>query len=138
MRSNNSTELLRTLSIRVTKARQVMVNVMLNHLSSFSVKDLYDKVSENYGIDLVTVYRFVHLLRDRDALKVVADIDGSQYYCFQEHKNDHHHLVCNVCHRITCFRNSMNLRLDSIEADSGFAITQVSVLFKGVCSHCSQ
>lgn len=125
--------LLRNGELKITKARQVILDVFLNSKKPISVKEIKSKLKD---MDEVTIYRNIEILASSGLISRIAISNERAYF---EHVNDHHHhVVCTVCGAIEdihdCVVPTTTLVLK--KAKSFSKIISHSLEFFGVCKTC--
>ena len=85
-------------------------------------------------LSLATVYKTLDALRDGGLVREVATPGETKR--FDANMGKHHHMVCNVCGRISDFTD---VKLDSIKPPPGsdFRPEEVSVQILGRCERCA-
>ena len=133
-------------SYKLTHQRKVVLEVFVDnpgtHLSAEEVHDILKQRSADIG--LATVYRSLELLCDKEIgiLQKIEFGDGCSRYelnLTEPNTQQHHHLICTKCKRVTEFSEDM---LDALETDimkkCGFKVTDHQVKFFGLCEECQK
>lgn len=93
------------------------------------------------GIGLATVYRTILLLEELGVISRLDLNDGCSRYEIV-HSNEthrHHHLICNICHKVLEVQDDLLEDLESgIEKQYKFKILDHSLKFFGVCDECQK
>lgn len=128
---------------KLTPQRRSIVDTIIeNEGQHLTAEEIYDKVKRSCPeIGLATVYRTIILLEELGVISRLELNDGCSRYEIL-HSNEthrHHHLVCNVCHKVLEVQDDLleDLELD-IEKQYKFKILDHSVKFYGVCDDCQK
>ena len=82
---------------RLTRPRRAVLEVLLAQVAPLSAAEIHARLA-NRRVNLVSVYRAVHLMLDLGALRVADESRGTQRFeLAEEFTGHHHHLVCRVC-----------------------------------------
>jgi Fur family ferric uptake transcriptional regulator len=82
---------------RLTAPRRAVVNVLVDEGKPLSVADIHARLKK-HSVNLVSVYRTVHLLRALGLLRVADTSKGIQHFELAERfTGHHHHLICQSC-----------------------------------------
>ena len=128
---------------KLTKQRKQILNVMLAHSDEhFSADSLFALLSNiDPSIGIATVYRTLELF---EKLNIVRNVkiknDGTNYYDLVDLTDEHHihhHLVCQVCQKITEIDDELEQYEKYILEKYGFLVNDHDLTFYGVCSSCS-
>ena len=122
---------------RVTRARQVIFNVLMESGGHVSADDLVAAVREREAsIGRMTVYRTLDLLRQLGLVQPVNQGTGAAHYVLM-HQGHHHHLVCSICDRVIEFDECVAQEMSRALGDRfGFEIQGHLLEFYGVCGEC--
>ena len=104
-----------------------------------SADDVYDRLrSSGESIGLATVYRVLTQF-EQAGLVIRHNFDGGSAV-FELAAGEHHdHLVCVRCSRVTEFVDeTIERRQRRIAADSGYSMTDHSLIIYGVCADCQR
>lgn len=113
--------------MRLTKKRQLILDVLKKHPGSLSAADIHKRVP---NADLVTVYRNLDLFVQEKLIKQINIGTDEAQYEFQHHP--HHHAICANCGKVIHFEASEE-KLKKILKVSGFTIDDIEVTLKGSC-----
>ena len=96
---------------------------------------VYQEVQRRYPtVSRGTVYRVLNAMAEQGKILRLS-ADGANHYDHQTHR--HHHVQCTCCGRVD---DVETVGLDDVAAavtDScGYVISDVSLLFRGICSSC--
>jgi Fur family ferric uptake transcriptional regulator len=83
--------------LRLTGPRKAVLDVLLEQAAPLSAAEIHGRLA-NRRVNLVSVYRAVHLLLDLGVLRVADASTGTQRFeLAEEFTGHHHHLVCRGC-----------------------------------------
>lgn len=132
----NLNELLKDKNLRITKARRIILEYILEADRPVSSQNIYDGIKDELAIDLSTIYRNLNILEESNLLFKTSDLDGINYY--QINKEDHKHFItCSHCHKKFTIENCPIHELEGqIEKETGFIIEGHNFEFYGICPDC--
>ena len=132
---------------RLTKAREIIMNLLDSTAEHLSADDVYMQLHSRYPeIGLTTVYRTLELLTGV-GMAVKFDFgDGRARFELAEaygKKPHHHHLICRSCNKIIDYNDFMEEELayiklteEGLENKFGFQIDGHQIQFYGSCTDC--
>lgn len=129
-------DILKEKSIKVTKGRISILNILIKSEIALSAEEIYNtskKLSVN--INLSTVYRALEVFDEKKIVdKFILD-NGVFMYKIKndEHK---HYLECDVCHKEVEVPCPMKQLETIVERDTGFTLTEHNLVLKGICNSC--
>lgn len=135
-------DLLARRGVRLTGPRRAVLDVVATHDGPLSVAEIHGRVLGR-RINLVSVYRTLHLLVELGVLRV-ADVTrgGQRFELAEQFTGHHHHLICRECGRIEDLRGCL-LEGDALAAlrrtarrTRGFRITEHDLRLFGLCAGC--
>lgn len=129
---------LREHNLPVTAQRLAIADVILRseqHLSAEEI--LLELAARNAAAGMATVYRTIEVLV-RSGLVVERDFgEGFKRYEAARDIPHHEHMVCNVCGRVTEFRDERLERMTMLIAEAhGFARQRHRLVIHGTCAEC--
>ena len=128
--------------MRTTRPRRAMAEQLAAWCAAekeFSSEDLWHAVQEKAPlVGRATAYRTVQLLQNLGFLDRVTFADGTErYHVVAIGDQHHHHLTCEVCHRIVpvdaCIAPAA---FEAMARQSGFAISGHRLEIFGRCPDC--
>ncbi|NMF04989.1 Fur family transcriptional regulator [Clostridium beijerinckii] len=128
---------------KLTPQRRSIVDTIIeNEGQHLTAEEIYDSVKKSCPeIGLATVYRTILLLEELGVISRLDLNDGCSRYEIV-HSNEthrHHHLICNICHKVLEVQDDLLEDLESgIENQYKFKILDHSVKFFGVCDECQK
>jgi len=133
-----SMEILKSNKIRVTRAREAIIDIIIALNKPFSVNELYAIYLQKNKTEITTIYRFIVVLAEKKIIRDIGNFNNTQYYelaCV--HNPLHPHFFCNVCHKIQCLKQ---LSTDDFIRLSGYVnnntINEVKIIMAGICEKC--
>lgn len=124
--------------LKLTKQRELIVNIFFNQKEHISAEELYALVKvKDPSVGLATVYRTLNLL-------VQAKIAGERHFGdsasrYEPLKTDKHHdhLICLDCGRIVEFENNRIEKLQQeVAQNNGFDVSHHKLELYGQCKSC--
>ncbi len=128
------TERLRASGHRLTRERQLLLDI-LSENAHLDAEEIYRKAQKTLPqIGIATVYRTLNLFKE---LGVVRTIDlGENHSHFELCADEHVHLVCTVCGRVTDVPMPSALR--GAAQRRGFDVRRAKLEMFGVCDACAK
>ena len=129
-------EVLRARDFRVTRARQLVWEVLSSSESHLSAIDIHERVHAiDDSINASSVYRALALFSDLDLVRESHLGELSTWE--PAHEDEAIHLVCERCQSTTHFNTSTVDRLRAqVEEVAEFSPTSIDVQITGLCSRC--
>lgn len=123
---------------RMTKIREALLDLFMKGKGPLSIEEVAKKFKRrSLEADTSTLYREIDFLLKENFLQEVM-LEGSKRRFEWTHKEHHHHLYCQKCHRIE--EMEMDNELASLEAaiqkKKKFKITSHTLEFFGFCNAC--
>lgn len=140
MRAEAARESLKKRGIRLTRQRQILLDLLERtgrHLDAEGLYKLANKVDPK--LNRVTVYRTLKLLKEGG---LVDELDlmhweGDQHYYETRSKQEHAHVICLRCGKVEEFFGDPLQKLRrQVEAHFGFQILIARTEIGGYCAHC--
>ena len=137
--SHNWSQIINKSGYRITGARQMIVEIILESDRALTPMDIFIEARERgKRMGLVTVYRTLEKLEEINLVERVHQEDGCHAYI--AHVDGHKHLLlCRYCHRVVYFGgdNLTDLTL-SISLQSGYEIHDHWLQLIGICPDCRE
>jgi len=129
--------LLRSLGMRPTPQRMLILQAILNSSGHICAEDIYEQVREEYPhINLSTIYRNLELLKEHHAISVTDLGQGSVLYELLKEER-HHHMVCLCCGKILEFDHRFLEPLEAaLEEEHRFKAQIDHFAIFGLCANC--
>jgi Fur family ferric uptake transcriptional regulator len=134
------TRTLREKGVRLTRQRQVLLDLIDKSGQHLDAETLYLKAREtDPKLNRVTVYRTLKMLKESglvDELDLLHK-DGDQHYYETRMKREHAHVICLRCGKVEEYFGDPLARIrKEVEDTFGFQIALVRTEIGGYCSHC--
>src|ERR1700732_847977 len=134
------TEALRAKGVRLTRQRQILLDLIDKTGQHLDAESLYLLAKEvDPKLNRVTVYRTLKMLKEGglvDELDLMHH-DGDQHYYETQLKQEHAHVICLRCGKIEEFFGDLLQQMrEQIESHFGFKIVLARTEVGGYCSHC--
>lgn len=124
---------------KYSKIREIMVKFLYSKKTPVSVKEIMEYfITTNYKPNKTTIYRELEILLNESVVLEVDFADGKKRYEYAGKFGHHHHLVCNECKNIECFKVKDELKDVEINIGlkTGFLVQKHILEFFGLCSKC--
>ncbi len=140
MRAEAARESLKRRGIRLTRQRQILLELLEHtgrHLDAENLYKLANKLDPK--LNRVTVYRTLKLLKEGG---LVDELDlmhweGDQHYYETRSKQEHAHVICLRCGKVEEFFGDPLQKLRrQVESHFGFQILIARTEIGGYCAHC--
>lgn len=109
-------------NIKLTTARKAILEAFINSSTPLSYEDVKDKLA----MDKATFYRNITKFEDENIINSFESNDKKRY--FEVQKTKHSHFICNVCSKIECIHENLNIQIEGHQVDN--------VIIKGTCPNC--
>ena len=140
MKQDTSSQTLQKRGIRLTRQRQLLLDLIEKSGEHLDAETLYKLANaRDPKLNRVTVYRTIKMLKEGG---LVDELDlmhfgGDQHYYETRNKQEHAHIICLRCGRVEEFYGDPLTRLRrQVEATFGFQILIARTEIGGYCSHC--
>ncbi|MBN2737244.1 MAG: transcriptional repressor [Spirochaetales bacterium] len=145
--TSNLLSRLSSLGIRLTPAREEVVNILTATDEHLSAEDIFFRIhSKDPSIGLTTVYRTLELFEQNNIVTKFEFGHGRAKFELSEefsHKKHHHHLVCTKCRKIIDYSDFLNEEQEYVEKTErglenkyAFKINCHIIHFYGICGDC--
>ena len=119
---------------RLTDQREVVVREIADRAGAFTAEALVDELRPR-GIGRATVYRALDLL-ERQGMITKMHLDGCHGYTVCE-DGHHHHLVCNMCGKVTQVdATEVEAEIRTLADRLRFRVDTHTLEFSGRCEAC--
>lgn len=109
-------------NIKLTSARKVILEILINSEKPLSYEDIKNKLS----MDKATFYRNITKFEEGNMINSFESNDKKRY--FEIRKTKHSHFICTICSNIECIHEKLNLNLKDHQVDN--------IVIKGICPKC--
>ena len=120
-----------------TKQKDIILKLIKQKPSEFTIKDLYKEVKTEVG--LTTYYRLIDQLLENGEIKKIVGKNNITYYQYLErcNKENHFYLKCNKCGKIIHIDcDCINDLSSHILKKHRFTIEKEHIMINGLCSKC--
>ncbi|WP_121627886.1 Fur family transcriptional regulator [Poseidonibacter antarcticus] len=118
----NIEELTNKKNIKLTSARKVILEILINSDKPLSYEDIKDKLS----MDKATFYRNITKFEEENIINSFESNDKKRYFEIQ--KTMHSHFICTSCSAIECIHEKLDFDLANYQVDN--------IIIKGICPKC--
>jgi len=138
--TSNAEELLKTSGLKKTEPRILVINLFMKNKKPLSATAVFEKLA-NKGVDKVTIYRTLETLEKKAIVKRVSTGEREIKYELTDHRDDHHHIICLECKKVSDFTgcDAEVLITKALKQVKDFKlITHHSFDLFGICNTCSK
>ena len=123
---------------RITKPRRAVAELVASRDGHFTANDLLEEARRrDLDIGRATIFRALDLFTELDVLERIDLPSGEHAYVPCEPDVHHHHVVCDVCGRVTEVPDlGIGAALDQIEHRTGWQIDSHRLELFGRCPDC--
>jgi len=125
-----------TAGLRVTGARQSIIEILIDAKTPLSVDELEAKSSGRF--DLVTVYRTMEVFVDKGIVDRILLEDGKSLFALADAHEHSHHIICRECHKTERIEFCMGGELERYASSRGFSNLSHTIEVFGVCVSCKK
>ena len=119
---------------RMTRQRQMVLDVIRGHGNHMHAEDVLERLSENSGIGLATVYRNLNVLCEEGKIQKVS---GSHFSFYDGNPEPHDHLYCVRCGKVMDVDMAYDKQMDqNVSEFLHVDIYSHSVTYEGLCPNC--
>ena len=123
--------------LSLTVQRRAVLQALAARVDHPSADQIFEDVCKKFSeISRTTVYRVLETLVSLGVVRRVCHPGAVVRY--DANTNRHPHLVCRKCEKIMDLHDASWDRLTFPETSSGFHISDYSIEFSGLCSHCAE
>lgn len=120
---------------KYSKKREAILEVLKNTDVHPTAEWVYNQLKSEYpGLSLATVYRNIADFESEGKIVSVGVVNGLKRY--DGDVSQHMHFICEECGRVTDVRESDSIRSNLPEELKGAEITQIKIIFHGICADC--
>ena len=130
---------LRSAGVRVTPQRRLVLDILAGADGHLDANDIYERGRRHdQSLSLATVYRTLGMLKEIGVVRELH-LDCEQHHYELDGKDDHSHLVCQVCGRVIEVDSSAFARAaEAVAKMYGFEVTDTEIELLGTCDRCRQ
>ena len=129
-------EMIRQRGERMSRARAVVLAVLLAESGAKSHPELEQLLSKQQQMDRVTLYRSLSWLESKGFIHKVVGVDRASRYQVNPGGSDHRHahFKCIQCNSVVCLAESS---VDyQVHLPSGYQGLEMELTIKGICPQC--
>ena len=127
-----------------SRQRNIVSDIIKKSYDHPTAEEVYAvAVKELPTIGIATVYRNLNQLAEMGEIKRIPVMDGSDR--FDGHLEEHYHMVCKCCGRLTDLRADEDVIKDikdkiceSLNVKSDMTIELAPIVLKGTCEQCKK
>jgi Fe2+ or Zn2+ uptake regulation protein len=128
-------ETLKKNSLKLTRQRLEIIEVLSRDRSHPSARDIFHKVRQKVpSVSLSTVYYTLNLFKKDGAIKELEFYDMENRY--ESNITDHLDLVCLGCGKIVDYVEEVPIPIERVERKTGFAVDRIRFEYYGYCQQC--
>lgn len=134
---HNCAQELKNVSLQITPARIAAMQLFETHNTPLDAQHVIDHLRKDLGVDRVTVFRIINTFVEKGLIRKLEFGEGKARY--ELNRNEHHHLICEVCGSIEDISdcNISGLEKD-IKKKKSFLVKNHSLEFFGICRDCQK
>jgi Fe2+ or Zn2+ uptake regulation protein len=140
--SHNLISLLHGVGLKSTVARIRVVSLFLTENRPLRIKDIHQLLGKiSPPVDMVTIYRTIEILRDKNLAHRVDFGEDATYYELTLDGHNHHYITCTGCakHSRVDFCLFEEHESQVLEKIPNFSIISGHIVeFLGICKKCSE
>jgi Fur family transcriptional regulator, ferric uptake regulator len=132
---------LKSNKLRITQARRLLLQFILDNRSrQISPKDIQEFVGRKMtGVDRSSVYRNLETFKKLDIIQELNLPGVGKRFQYVLDKKVHHFYICKSCGKASRGNEELFARIEAALKDvHGFSKANLSMVFYGYCSRCSQ
>lgn len=131
---------LRAAGYRLTPQRLMVLEALHHNPDYATAEEIWERVTARVPqVDLSTVYRQLHFLKDQGLVSEITSLSGPACYAPVREEQPHAHAVCRNCGDI--MHVDMGWVADmvaQVRAKHGFQVDIANMELPGVCKQCSR
>ena len=131
-------DVLRSAGYRVTAPRQLVWRVLEEAAGHLTAEQIADRIQADGDetVNLASVYRALALLADLELVRETRLGDGTARWEVA-HPDEHFHLVCRVCGRISHHEGSLvEMVAEHLREGHDFEPQSIELVVSGICGDC--
>lgn len=132
-----SNTLLDKVGLKKTNSRMSLLDLLSKNKRPLSVNELTSKLS----VDKVTVYRMLEVMKKKGLIRPVDTGERESKYEILDQDNDHHHIICISCKKVSDFTGCDAeglIKKALIQVKDFKQITHHSFDLFGICNTCTK
>lgn len=134
-----STELLRSVGLRCTHRRKMILKILLEADAPMSAEEIHAHASKLDKIGFSTTYRVLAQLTQHGILLKNDGGNGRCYFQMASGNSHKHTLHCSICGDVVSISGCPLSKLEErLSSETGYKITGHSLTFIGICPKCQK
>lgn len=131
--------LLKKASLKNTKQRYTILSIIESSNEPVTAEEIFKQlITDDFKINLSTVYRTLHVLTNKSVLLKILKGDGTAAYELNDLSHNHY-ITCCRCNRSVLIDGCPVKELsESVSKTTGFKVTGHSLQLTGICSKCME
>lgn len=120
---------------RNTRQKEIVLNYISTRFDHPTVRQIYnDLLKLNEKIGEVTIYRILENLTKENKVCKIVTKDNVAHFDYV--RDNHFHLVCNLCNKIIDKPITKTFDEEFISMVKGFKVLRQDINFYGICDDC--
>ena len=130
--------ILQKAGISRTSQRLAVLNILFKATIPLSVNAIRRELETKASVDKVTIYRILHLFRQRGIIREITSTGGASYFEMATSENPlHPHFSCKNCGTFTCLAPlSFTQAPELILPKDDYSIDHIEINISGLCACC--
>lgn len=135
-RFTEAVDILKESGVRMTPQRHAILNFLLSSMTHPTADEIYKALETTFpNMSVATVYNNLRVFKDAGLVKELTYGDSSSR--FDSNMQDHYHIICHYCGKITDFEYPTLIEVESTAAKiTGYQIDSHRMEMYGVCPQC--
>lgn len=123
---------------RLTEPRRAVADLIAAREGHFTANDLIeDARAREMGIGRATIFRALDMFTELEVLERIDLPNGDHAYVPCEPRVHHHHIVCEICGRVTEVEDlGLGAAIDEIQRRTGWQVDSHRLELFGRCPEC--
>jgi len=124
--------------ISKTSQRLAVLNILLKATRPLNANTIRQALKAKAGIDKVTVYRVLSILKKSGVIREIASAGGANYFEMVSLENPlHPHFSCRNCGTFVCMEPSPFIKMpELILSKNDYSIEHIEINISGLCADC--
>ena len=130
-------ETLREKDYKITPQRQQILEILKDNVNHPTAEQIFKQVREQLpNTSFTTIYNTLDLLKELGAVNELS-VEAERRH-FDPNTEPHYHLYCEQCGDLEDIEINLDALQNLFDDSSGFRVTGVELIFKGVYIDCQQ
>ncbi|NLY81093.1 MAG: peroxide-responsive transcriptional repressor PerR [Lysinibacillus sp.] len=132
----NALDTLKATGVRITPQRHAILEYLINSMSHPTADDIYKALEGRFpNMSVATVYNNLRVFREAGLVKELTYGDAASRFDFVT--NDHYHMICEECGKITDFHYPALKEVEQFASHvTGFKVNSHRLEVYGTCPDC--